>query len=82
MLELVELLDKGLAQHRIAVTQGADGYAGDRIEVLVAVAVPDPNPLTSHQFEGISGIGIHHRRGDGRDGSGGTRTHMPEGARF
>jgi hypothetical protein len=30
-LEIVELLDKGLAQHRIAVTQGADGDAGDRI---------------------------------------------------
>ena len=78
--------------HRAAVAEGADGDAGHAIEIALALAVPQPDAAAAHQLDREAPVGVHHRR-VGRclarrrrdrccHGSGGTRTHMPEGARF
>ena len=85
VLQPAQLAVEGLAQTRVAVAQGAHGDAGHAVEVAAAVLIPHPHTLSSHQLHREAGIGVHHRVGGvrgWRDGSGGTRTHMPEGARF
>ena len=79
VLEGAQLVAEIAPQHPVAMAEGAHGDAGDAVEVATALVVPHPKPFPPHQGEGKARVGVHHRR---KDGSGGTRTHMPEGARF
>jgi hypothetical protein len=61
MLEPAQLAVEGLAQARVAVTQGANGNASDTVEVTTAIAVPYPDASAFHQLHREAGIGVHHR---------------------
>ena len=78
VLQPTQLPGQTLAQHPVTVAEGADGDAGHGIEIAAAIAGLDPHPLAADGLERKPPVGVHHRR----HGSGGTRTHMPEGARF
>ena len=88
VLEFAQLPAQLAAHDAAAVAQGADGDAGDAVEVALAVLIPHPHTPAPNQFEGEAPVGVHHRRLGGglpgwrHDGSGGTRTHKPEGVRF
>src|SRR5215212_7355414 len=45
---------------RVAMAERVDRDAGDEVEVLVALVVPQPRALASHELDRQPGVGAHH----------------------
>jgi hypothetical protein len=43
----------------MGVAQRVHGDAGEGIEVLAAVLVPEPNALAAHECDRLAGVGVH-----------------------
>jgi hypothetical protein len=60
------LLGDGARENRVAVAQAVHGDAGERIEVLAAVGVPEPGALAADERHGLRRVRVHQvRRGHG-----------------
>jgi len=55
------LLADRLDHARVAVPELRDRDAGEEVEVLVALVVPEPGALAAHEFDGIARVRAHER---------------------
>ena len=55
------LLADRLHEPRVAVPELHDRDAGQEVEVLIALVVPEPRALAAHELDRVAGVGRHHR---------------------
>ena len=55
------LLAHRLDHPRMAVAELHHRDAGEEVEVLVALVVPEPRALAAHELDGVAGVGGHER---------------------
>ncbi len=61
MQQRAGLLADGLGQHRVGMTEGADGDAGEEVEVAAPLAIPKVAALTADEGEGQSLAVVLHQ---------------------
>ena len=55
------LLADRLDDARVAVAELRDGDAGEEVEVLVALVVPEARALAAHELDRVARVGRHER---------------------
>ena len=61
MHQPARLLADRLHHGRMAVAELGDRDAGEEVEVLVALVVPQARALAAHELDGVPGVGGHER---------------------
>jgi hypothetical protein len=62
MDEALRLLGDRLRELRMPVAQAAHGDAGERVQVLLAVRIPEPGALAARERHRVGGVRVHHVR--------------------
>ncbi len=61
MHEAARLLSHRLHHGRVAVAQLDHRDSGEKIEVLVALGIPQARALPAHELDRVAQVGAHHR---------------------